>query len=44
MKKKIHIKIPKQKQRIIWGFSPVTRIVRSKKRYTRKNYKVDLCD
>ncbi|MFK5936902.1 MAG: hypothetical protein QM497_00765 [Sulfurimonas sp.] len=42
MKTKINISIPKQKQRITWGFSPVTRVKPSKKRYSRKNYKVEL--
>ena len=44
MKKTIHIKIPHQKQRVTWGFSPVTRVKPSKKRYSRKNYKVEVCD
>ena len=33
-------KIRKPKQRIVWGFNPVTRKVASKKLYSRKNYKV----
>jgi len=38
---KIKIKTPKQRQRIIWGFNPVTRVKPSKKYYSRKNYKVE---
>lgn len=34
--KKQSIKIPKLKQRITWGFNPVTRAVKSKKIYNRK--------
>ncbi|MCF6245430.1 MAG: hypothetical protein L3J43_10410 [Sulfurovum sp.] len=30
------MKIKTPKQRIVWGFSPVSRIVPSKKRYNRK--------
>jgi len=40
--KKTTIKIPKQKQRVTWGFNPTTRVVKNKKAYSRKNYKVDL--
>ena len=42
MKNNIIIKISHQKQRITWGFSPVTRVKPSKKHYSRKNYKVEL--
>jgi len=41
--KKIHIKIKIKndpKQRVTWGFNPMTRIVPSKKIYSRKNYKI----
>ena len=38
MKKQI-IKIKKPKQRITWGFNPVSRVVKSKKIYSRKNFK-----
>lgn len=41
MKKQNKISIPHKQQRITWGFSPVTRIKPSKKRYSRKNYKVE---
>jgi len=34
--KKQTIKIPKLKQRVTWGFNPVTRTVPSKKVYSRK--------
>jgi len=40
MKTKIKIKIPQQKQRVTWGFNPITRVKPSKKHYNRKNYKV----
>ena len=40
--KKIKLKIPKQKQRVTWGFNPITRVVKNKKTYSRKNYKVDM--
>ena len=40
--KTIKLKIPKQKQRVTWGFNPTTRVVKNKKAYTRKNYKVDI--
>lgn len=33
----MRLKIPKQKQRITWGFNPTTRVVKNKKRYSRKN-------
>ena len=39
--KKITIKIPKIKSRVTWGFNPSTRIIKSKKIYTRKNYRID---
>ena len=38
--KKTTIKIPKQKQRITWGFNPVSRVKPSKKHYSRKNFKL----
>jgi hypothetical protein len=37
--KKIKLKIPKQKQRVIWGFDPTTRVVKNKKAYNRKTIK-----
>lgn len=39
--KKQTIKIPKVKQRITWGFNPVTRKIKSKKDYSRKNHRVE---
>jgi len=36
----IRIKIKKPKQRVIWGFNPVSRVLPNKKRYNRKKYKV----
>ena len=39
--KKITIKIPKIKSRVTWGFNPSTRTIKSKKLYSRKNYKID---
>lgn len=41
MKQRTTIKIPRQKQRVVWGFSPVTRVKPSKKIYSRKNYKAE---
>jgi len=35
------IKIPKIKQRVTWSFNPVTRVVKSKKLYSRKKFKID---
>ena len=37
--KKIHIKIPKVKTRVTWGFNPVTRVSQDKKGYSRASYK-----
>jgi hypothetical protein len=37
--KKVNIKVPKIKQRVIWGFNPVSRVVPSKKIYNRKKIK-----
>ncbi len=31
----------KIKQRVVWGFSPMTRTIKSKKIYSRKNYKIN---
>jgi len=31
-------KVKKPKQRVLWGFNPVTRVKSSKKIYSRKNY------
>lgn len=39
MKKQI-IKIPKLKQRLIWSFNPVTKVVPSKKIYNRNKLKL----
>ena len=39
--KKMTIKIPKVKSRVTWGFNPVTRTIKSKKLYSRKNYKIN---
>ena len=38
--KKTTIKIPKVKYRITWAFSPITRVVKSKKAYDRNKCKV----
>ncbi len=35
------MKVKKPKQRVVWGFNPITRVVQSKKRYSRKNYKIE---
>jgi hypothetical protein len=35
----MNIKIKTPKARVTWGFNPVSRVVPSKKRYTRKNVK-----
>lgn len=40
MKKSI-IKILKIKQRVTWTFNPVTRVIKSKKLYNRKKFKID---
>ena len=32
----------KIKQRVVWGFNPVSRVVQSKKRYNRKKLKQQL--
>jgi len=37
--KKITIKILKHKQRVTWGFNPVSRVKPSKKVYSRKKFK-----
>ena len=39
MKKQNKRSIPHKRQRITWGFSPVTRVKPSKKRYNRKKFK-----
>lgn len=41
MNKKITLKVPKQKQRVTWGFNPTTRVVKNKKAYSRKNCKIN---
>ena len=33
------MKVQKLKHRITWGFNPVTRVVKSKKRYSRNKLK-----
>ena len=33
------MKVQKLKHRVIWGFNPVTRVVKSKKRYSRNKSK-----
>ncbi len=38
---KTTIKIPKIKYRVTWGFNPVSRVIKSKKIYTRKNFKIE---
>lgn len=38
------LKIPKIKTRVTWAFSPVTRVIKSKKIYDRKNYKMSSCN
>ena len=38
---KTTIKIKKPKQRVVWGFNPTTRVIKNKKVYSRKNYKVE---
>jgi len=40
--KTIHITIPKLKQRVTWGFNPVTRTVKAKKNYSRVAFKKEL--
>ncbi len=42
MRKANNRKSKKLKKRITWGFNPITRIVKSKKVYSRKNYKIEL--
>jgi len=37
----IKIKSSQIKHRVTWSFNPSTRVVKSKKIYSRKNYKVD---
>jgi len=32
----------KPRKRVVWGFSPVTRVVPSKKVYSRKNITINL--
>ena len=39
MKERLCIKVPKIKERVVWGFSPVTRTKQSKKKYSRAAYK-----
>lgn len=39
MKETIQVKKSYIKSRVTWGFNPVTRMKRSKKVYSRKNYK-----
>ena len=35
------IKIKKTKKRVVWGFNPVTRVIKNRKIYSRKNYKLE---
>jgi hypothetical protein len=39
--KRFTLKIKKPKERVTWGFSPVSRVVKSKKVYSRKKFKLD---
>ncbi len=39
--KKININIKKPKARVTWGFNPITRVIKSKKIYSRKKYRLD---
>ncbi len=34
------IKASQLKTRVTWGFNPVSRVIKSKKFYSRKNYKI----
>ena len=34
------MKIPKVKNRVVWNFNPATRVVKSKKIYNRKKFKL----
>ncbi len=40
-KMKITVRTDKIKQRVTWGFNPTTRVIKNKKAYSRKNYKID---
>ena len=40
----ITIKSPKIKQRITWGFNPITRVIKNKKAYNRKKIKINKTD
>ncbi len=42
-KQSLTIKSSKMRTRVTWGFNPVTRMVKSKKVYSRKNYKLPSC-
>ncbi|MEA3315155.1 MAG: hypothetical protein U9Q30_04810 [Campylobacterota bacterium] len=37
---KFRINTSEIKTRVTWGFNPVTRTIKSKKVYSRKNYKI----
>ncbi|EDZ63560.1 hypothetical protein SMGD1_2051 [Sulfurimonas gotlandica GD1] len=39
-KQLLKIKTSEIKSRVTWGFNPVTRVKKSKKDYSRKNYKM----
>jgi hypothetical protein len=39
--RKLTIKVPKVKIRVTWGFNPCSRTIKSKKIYSRKNYKIN---
>lgn len=42
MKTTMTIKTSKIKSRVVWGFSPITRVKQSKKVYSRNNFKKGL--
>ena len=42
MKTTITIKTSEIKSRVVWGFSPITRVKQSKKVYSRNNFKTGL--
>ncbi len=41
MKTKKITKIQKVKTRILWGFNPSTRVIKNRKIYSRKNFKLE---
>ncbi len=38
---KTTIKVKKPKQRVLWGFNPTSRVIKNRKIYSRKNYKIE---